>query len=86
MVSLCKDGATAHIANYYINVLSEVFEDRLWPTRSCNFYPEEPKSKVHSKSPHIFDEFKHNCKSSISIEVSELKLVSNSLFKRPEVF
>jgi hypothetical protein len=36
-----QDGATAHTANYSINILNEVFEDRLiscrfWPARSPN--------------------------------------------------
>lgn len=43
-----QDGATGQTANYYINVLNEVFEDRLishrlWPARSlglnyCDLY------------------------------------------------
>jgi hypothetical protein len=39
-----QDGATAHKANYSINVLNEVFEDRLiscrlWPVRSPDLNP-----------------------------------------------
>jgi hypothetical protein len=39
-----QDGATAHTANYFINVLNKVSEDRPWPARcSCDFYLGGPK-------------------------------------------
>jgi hypothetical protein len=39
-----QDGATEHTATYFINVLNEVFEDRLisralWPARSPDLNP-----------------------------------------------
>jgi hypothetical protein len=91
-----QDGATAHTAIYSINVLNEVFEDRpishgSWPTRSpdlnpCDFYLwGNLKDKVHSYNPHTLAELKQSiCKTISSIEVSELKLVSNNLFIRLE--
>jgi hypothetical protein len=91
-----QDGATAHTATYSINVLNDVFEDRLisrglWPARSsdlnpCDFYPwGNLKDKVNSNNPHTLDELKQSIRETItSIEVSELKLVSNNLFKRIE--
>jgi hypothetical protein len=91
-----QDGATAHIATYSINVLNEVFENRLisrglWPTRStdlnpCDFYLwGNLKDKVYSNNPHTLFEPKQSIRETIlSIEVSELKLVSNNFFKRLE--
>jgi predicted transcriptional regulator len=41
---------------------------------------------VYSNNPHTLDELKQNIRETISsIEVSELKLMSNNLFKRLEV-
>jgi hypothetical protein len=89
-----QDGATAHTATYSINVLNEVFENRLishrlWPARSpdlnpCDFYLwGNLKDKVYSNNPHTLVELKQSIRETISsIEVSELKLVSNSIFKR----
>jgi hypothetical protein len=89
-----QDGATAHTADYSINVLNEVFEDRLisrrlWPARSpdqnpCDFYLwGNLKDKVYLNNPHTLVELKQSIQETItSIETSELKLVSNSLFKR----
>jgi hypothetical protein len=91
-----QDGATAHTATYSINVLNEVFEDRLvsrglWPARSpdlnpCDFYLwGNLKDKVCSNNPHTLVELKQSIReTSSSIEVSELKLVSNNIFKRLE--
>jgi hypothetical protein len=91
-----QDGATAHIVTYSIHVLNEVFEDRLisrglWPARSpdlntCDFYLwGNPKDKVYSNNPHTLVELKQRIRETISsIEVSELELVSNNLFKRLE--
>jgi hypothetical protein len=64
-----QDGATAHTATYPINVLNEVFEDRLisrglWLATSpdlnpCDFYLwENLKDKVYSNNPHTLDELK----------------------------
>jgi hypothetical protein len=64
-----QDGDTAHTATYSINVLNEVFEDRLisrglWPARSpdlnpCYFYLwRNLKDKVYSNNPHTLDESK----------------------------
>jgi hypothetical protein len=91
-----QDGATAHTATYSTNVLNEVFENRLishglWPARSpdlnsCDFYLQgNPKDEVYSNNPHTLVERKQSIRETISsIEVSELKLVSNSIFKRLE--
>jgi inhibitor of nuclear factor kappa-B kinase subunit alpha len=87
---------TAHTATYSINVLNEVFEDRLiscglWPARSpdlnpCDFYLwRNLKDKVYSNNPHTLVELKQSIRETISfVEVSELKLVSNNIFKRLE--
>jgi hypothetical protein len=89
-----QDGATAHTATYPINVLNKVFENRLisrrlWPERSpdlnlCDFYLwVNLKDKVYSNNPHILVELRQSiCETILSIEVSELKLVSNNIFKR----
>jgi inhibitor of nuclear factor kappa-B kinase subunit alpha len=91
-----QDGATAHTATYSINVLNEVFENRLvsrglWPARSpdlnpCDFYLwGNLKDKVYSSNPYTLVERKQSIRETISsIEVSELKLVSNNVFKRLE--
>jgi hypothetical protein len=91
-----QDGATTHTATYSINVLNEVFEDRLmspglWPARSpdlnsCDFYLwGNLKDKVHANNPHTLVELKQSIRETISsIEVSELKLVSDNIFKRTE--
>jgi hypothetical protein len=93
-----QDGATAHTADYSINVLNEVFEDRLisrglWPARSpdlnpCDFYLwGNLKDKVYSNNHHTLDELKQSIReTSTSIEASEVKLVSNNIFKRLEAF
>jgi hypothetical protein len=89
-----QDGATANTVTYSINVLNEVFENRLiscglWPARSpdlnpCDFYLwGNLKDKVSSNNPHTLIELKQSIRETIpSIEVSELKLVPNKLFKR----
>jgi hypothetical protein len=89
-----QDGATAHTATYSINVLNKVFEDKqisrgLWPARSPNlnlfdFYLwRNLKDKVYSNNPHTLVELKQSIRETISsIEVSDLKLVSNNIFKR----
>jgi inhibitor of nuclear factor kappa-B kinase subunit alpha len=91
-----QDGATAHTTTYSINVLNEVFENRvisrgLWPARSpdlnpCDFYLwGNLKDKVCSNNPRTLVELKQSTRETISsIEVSELKLVSNNIFKRLE--
>jgi hypothetical protein len=91
-----QDGATGHTGNYSINVLNEVFEDRLisgglWPARSpdlnpCDFYLlGNLKDKVYSNNLHTLDELKQSNRETVTcIEASELKLVSNSIFKRLE--
>jgi inhibitor of nuclear factor kappa-B kinase subunit alpha len=91
-----QDGATAHTATYSINILNKVFEDRLisrrlWPARSpdlnpCDFYLwGNLKDKVYSNNPHTLVELMQSiCETISSIEVRELKLVSNNLFKRLE--
>jgi hypothetical protein len=66
-----QDGATAHTDAYSINVLNEVFEDRLIsrrlrPARSpdlnaCDFYLwGNLKDKMYSNNPHIMDELKQS--------------------------
>jgi hypothetical protein len=91
-----QDGAAAHTATYSINVLNEVFENRLisrglWPARSPDLYPcdfylwGKQKDKVYSNNPHTFVELSQSIRETISpFEVSELKLVSNNIFKRLE--
>jgi hypothetical protein len=91
-----QDGATAHTANYSMNVLNELFEDRLisrglWPARSpdsnsCDFYLwGNLKDKVYSNNPPTLGELKQSIRETItSIEASELKLVSLNIFKRLE--
>jgi inhibitor of nuclear factor kappa-B kinase subunit alpha len=91
-----QDGATAHTPTYSINALSKVFEDRmiirgLWPARSpdlnpCDFYLwGNLKDKVYSNNLHTLVELKQRIRKIISsIEVSELKLESNNIFKRLE--
>jgi hypothetical protein len=93
-----QDGATAHTAIYSIFVLNEVFEDRLinrgfLPARSpdlnpCDFYLwGNLKDKMYSNNPHTLIELKQSIRETISsIEVSELKLVSNNIFKRREAY
>jgi hypothetical protein len=92
-----QDGTKAQSANYSINVLSEASDDRLishtlWPARSpglnpCDFYLwGNLKNKVHSSNPHTMDDLMYNiCETIISIEVSELKIISNNFLKRLEV-
>jgi hypothetical protein len=91
-----QDGATAHTVTYSINVLNKVSEDRLisrrlWPARSpdlnaCDFYLwGNLKDKVYSNNTHTLVELKQSIRETISsIEVCELKLVSNNIFKRSE--
>jgi inhibitor of nuclear factor kappa-B kinase subunit alpha len=91
-----QDSATAHTTTYSINVLNEVFEDRLisrglWPARSpdlnpCDFYLwGNLRDKMYSNNTHSLVELKQSIRETISsIEVSELKLVSNNIFKRLE--
>jgi hypothetical protein len=91
-----QDGATAHNATYSINVLNEVFENilisrGLWPARSLDLNPCDCylwgnlKDKVYSNNPRTLVEFKESIRETISsIEVSELKLLSNNIFKRLE--
>jgi hypothetical protein len=91
-----QDVAITHNANYSINVLNKVTEGklichRLWPARSPDLYPCDLsvwgnlKNKVYSNNPHILDELKHIFEPITSVKVSELKLVSNNILKRPEV-
>jgi hypothetical protein len=89
-------GATAHTGTYSINVLNEVFENRLisrglWPTRSPGLNPCDfclwgnLKDKVYSNNPQTLVELQQSIRETISsIEVSELKLVSNKILKRLE--
>jgi hypothetical protein len=82
-----QDCATAHTATHSINVLNEVFENRLisrglWPSRSpnlnpCDFYLwGNLKDKLYSNNPHTLVELTQSISEKISsIEVSELKLV-----------
>jgi hypothetical protein len=91
-----QDGATANTDTYSINVLNEVFENRLisrglWPARSPDFNPCDIylwgnlKDKVYSNNPHTLVELKQSIREAISsVEVSELKLVSNNISKRLE--
>jgi hypothetical protein len=91
-----QDGATAHTATYSVNVLNEVFENRLrsrwlWLARSpdlklCDFYLwGNLKDKVYSNNPHTMVKLKQSIRETISsIEVSALKVVSNNIFKRLE--
>jgi hypothetical protein len=91
-----KYSATAHTGSYSINVLNEVFENRLisrglWPARSpdlnpCDFYLwVNLKDKVYSNNPHTLVGLRQSIRETISsIEFSELKLLSNNIFKRLE--
>jgi hypothetical protein len=91
-----QDGATAHTAICSINVLNEVFEDRLishglWPARSPDLNPCDIylwgniKDKMYWNNPHTLVELKQSIRETISsIKVNELKLVSNNIFKRLE--
>jgi hypothetical protein len=95
MVILCKI-VLQHTATYSISVLNEVCEDRLisrelWPAMSpdlniSDFYLwGNVKDKVYSNNPHTLVELKQSIRETISsIEVSELKLVPNNIFKRLE--
>jgi hypothetical protein len=95
MVILCKMGLQ-HTATYSIFYLNEVFEDRLisrglWPARSPDLNPRDfylwgnLKDKVFSNNPHTLVELKQSIRETVSsIEVSEMKLVSNNIFKRLE--
>jgi hypothetical protein len=88
-----QDGAIAHTANYSINVLNEMFEDRLisrrlWPARSPGLNPwdnfllgtKNKKGTLHSNNPHALDELKHNiCQTTHLLDVNELQLVSDNL-------
>jgi inhibitor of nuclear factor kappa-B kinase subunit alpha len=63
----------------------------LWPARSpdlnpCDFYLwGNLKDKVYSNNPHTLVELTQSIRETISsIEVSELKLVSNNILKRLE--
>jgi hypothetical protein len=98
MVILCKIVLQpAHALNYFINVLNEVSEGRLtncrlWSARSPDLNPRDSdllgnwKDEVYSNSLCTFAEVKHDVFETVtSTEVSELKLVSNNLFKRGEV-
>jgi hypothetical protein len=92
MVILCKM-VLQHTATYSVNGLNELFEDRLlsrglWPARSpdlnpCDFYLwGNLKDKVYSNNPHTLVELQQSIRETISsIEVSELKLVSNNTFQ-----
>jgi hypothetical protein len=41
------------------------------------------KNKVYPNNPHTLDELKHNiCETGASVEITELKLVSNNPLKR----
>jgi hypothetical protein len=96
MIILCKMVLQHTLPLYSINVLNKVFENRLisrglWPARSpdlnpCDFYLwGDLKDKVYSNNPHTLVDLKQSIRETISsIEVSELKLVSNNLFKRLE--
>jgi hypothetical protein len=91
-----QDGATAHTATYFTNVLNEVFENRLisrglWPARFPDINPRDfylwgnIKDKVYSTNNHTLVKLKQSIRETISsIEVSELKLVSNNIFKSLE--
>jgi hypothetical protein len=65
----------------------------LWPARTpdenhCDFYLwGNLKDKVYSNNPHTLVELKQSIRETVSsIEVSELKLKSNNIFKRLEAF
>jgi hypothetical protein len=65
----------------------------LWPARSpdlnpCDLYLwRNLKDKVYLNNPHTPDELKQSIRETItSMEASELKLVSNNIFKRLEAF
>jgi hypothetical protein len=47
---------------------------------------ETKKNEVYLNNPHTLDELKHGvCETTISVEVSDLMLVSNNIFMRTEV-
>jgi hypothetical protein len=73
-----QDGAAVHTANYSINDLNKVFEDRLtscklWPVvlNPCEFYVQRNiKNKMYPNNLHTLEEFKHNiCETITSVEV-----------------
>jgi hypothetical protein len=88
-----QDGATAHTATYSINALNEMFENRLisrglWPSVSpdlslCDFYLwGNLKDIVYSNNPHTLVELMQSVRDTVSsVEVRELRLLSNNIFK-----
>jgi hypothetical protein len=91
-----QDGTTTPMANYSINVLNEPSKDRLisckvWPARCSDLNPcdiylcENPEDKMYSNNLHTLDKFKYICETVTVIKVSEIKVMSESLFKRSEV-
>jgi hypothetical protein len=57
-----------------------------WKDFVCGFIMRDLKNNVCSNSPDRPDIIKHNiCERSIPVEVSEFRLLSNNLLKRPEI-
>jgi hypothetical protein len=86
-----QNGAAAHIADYSSNVLNKAFENRLilcrlWPARFPDLNPSDfylwgnVKNKVYSDNYRVLNKLKFNICETIAF-VSELEVVSNSLFK-----
>jgi hypothetical protein len=81
-------GVAAHTVNYSINVLKEVFEDRLWPALSpdVNLCDVCLRGNLKVKCIQIIPtQWMNTVKTIASVEISELKLMVNSIFKRLEV-
>jgi hypothetical protein len=87
-----QDGAIAHTTNYAIDALNEVFtgrliNHRLWTARSPDLNPCDlylwGNLKKQSVLNYPHTHWMNLCTETITfIEVSELKLVSNNLFKK----
>lgn len=91
-----QDGTTTHMANYSINVLNDLSKDRpiscrVCPARCPDLNPcdvylwKNPEDKMCSNNLHTLDELKYICETVTVIRVSEIKVILESLFKRPEI-
>jgi hypothetical protein len=84
------------MANYSINVLNDLSKDRpiscrVCPARCPDLNPcdvylwKNPEDKMCSNNLHTLDELKYICETVTVIRVSEIKVILESLFKRPEI-
>lgn len=91
-----QDSATAHTADLSLQLIEEIFEDRviskgLWPPRSpdltvCDFYLwGNLKNKVYRNNPHTLEELKDNIRREIAaISEEELMRVNGNFLRRCE--